>query len=172
MWNTFSMSLLLRWERHWSYLSCTCFHWEGVSHCLKTMWNTSVPTFPDPVGIQNCEPLFSPLLAYTTKKKATNTAEMMCVLCVAFFLVVNASRHMLLRACKIPRSVSKTVINFFHYGLHLRPKQSNTYSGDDVFIMCCYFLGCKCKQWWKKLFTVLNTYWVRGRWGGRCFTSS
>ena len=27
-----------------------------------------------------------------------------------------------LRACEIPRSVSKTVNNFFHYGLHLRPK--------------------------------------------------
>ena len=50
-----------------------------------------------------------------------------------------------LRACEIPRSVSKTVNNFFHYGLHLRPKKSNTCSGDDVRIMCCYFLGRKCK---------------------------
>ena len=45
------------------------------------------------------------------------------------------------------RAVSKTVINFFHYGLHLRSKKSNTYSEDDVCTMCCYFLGCKCKQW-------------------------
>ena len=29
-----------------------------------------------------------------------------------------------LRACEIPRSVSKTVNNFFHYGLHLRPKKA------------------------------------------------
>ena len=48
-----------------------------------------------------------------------------------------------LRACEIPRSVSKTVNNFFHYSLHLRPKKSNTYSEDDVCIMCCYFLGCE-----------------------------
>ena len=48
----------------------------------------------------------------------------------------------------------------------------NTYSGGDVRIMCCYFLDFKCKQWWKKLFTVFDTDWVRGRWGGVCFTSS
>ena len=78
--------------------------------------------------------------------------------------------HIALRACEIPRSVSKTVSNFFHYGLHLRPKKSNTCSGDDVRRTCCYFLGCKCMQWWKKLFTVFDTDWVRGRWGGRCFT--
>ena len=45
-----------------------------------------------------------------------------------------------LRACEIPRSVSKTVNNFFHDGLHLRPKKSNSSSGDDVRTMCCYFL--------------------------------
>ena len=37
---------------------------------------------------------------------------------IVFFLVSK-----LLRACEIPRSVSKTVHNFFHYGLHLRPKK-------------------------------------------------
>ena len=51
-------------------------------------------------------------------------------------------------------------------------KKQRTYSGDDVRTMCCYLLGCKCKQWWKKLFTVFDTDRVRGRWGGRCFTSS
>ena len=40
-------------------------------------------------------------------------------------------------------------------------KKSNTCSGDDVRRMCCYFLGCKCKQWWEKLFTVFDTDWVR-----------
>ena len=78
--------------------------------------------------------------------------------------------HIAVRACEIPRSVSKTVNNFFYYGLHLRPKKSNTSSGDDVRRMCCYVLGCKCKQWWKKLFTVFDTDWGWGRWGGRCFT--
>ena len=29
-----------------------------------------------------------------------------------------------LRACEIPWLVSKTVNNFFHYGLHLRPKKT------------------------------------------------
>ena len=28
-----------------------------------------------------------------------------------------------LRACEIPRSVSKTVNDFFHYGFHLRPNK-------------------------------------------------
>ena len=32
-------------------------------------------------------------------------------------------RFGILRACEIPRSVSKTVNNFFHYGLHLQPKK-------------------------------------------------
>ena len=50
------------------------------------------------------------------------------------------------KACEIPRLVLKTVNNFFHYGLHLRPKKSNTNSGDDVRTMCCYFLGRKSKQ--------------------------
>ena len=31
--------------------------------------------------------------------------------------------HIALRACEIPRSVSKTINNFFHYGLHVRPKK-------------------------------------------------
>ena len=31
--------------------------------------------------------------------------------------------HIAIRACEIPRSVSKTVYNFFHYGLHLQPKK-------------------------------------------------
>ena len=70
-----------------------------------------------------------------------------------------------LRACEIPRSVSKTVNNIFHDGLHLRPKKSNRSSGDDVRTMCCYVFGRKCKQLWKKLFTVFDTDLVRVRRG-------
>ena len=43
------------------------------------------------VGIKNCKQRFSLLLAFTTQKKATHTAEMMSVLCVAIFWVLNAS---------------------------------------------------------------------------------
>ena len=39
-----------------------------------------------------------------------------------------------LRACKIPRSVSKTVINFFHYGLHLRPKKKATRAAEMMSV--------------------------------------
>ena len=48
------------------------------------MWNTAV-------GIKNCRQLFSLRLAFTTQRKATHTAEMMSVLCVAIFWVVIAS---------------------------------------------------------------------------------
>ena len=49
------------------------------------------PPSPDPVGIKNCKQLFLLLLAFTTQKKATHTAEMMSVLSVAIFWVVNTS---------------------------------------------------------------------------------
>ena len=62
----------------------------------------------------------------------------------------------------------KNCNDFFHYGLHLRPKKRNTYSEDDVCTMCCYFLGRKCKQFWKKLFTVFDTDRVPGRRRGSC----
>ena len=51
---------------------------------LKSVWNTAV-------GIEYCKQLFSLRLAFATQKKATHTAEMMPVLCVAIFWVVNAS---------------------------------------------------------------------------------
>ena len=93
-------------------------------------------------------------LCYATPNKALDIIKLVSI----FFLPNQQFRPLLpgnfqknlkigLRACEIPRSVSKTVNNFFHYGLHLRPKISNTCSGDDVRRTCCYFLGCKCKQW-------------------------
>ena len=48
------------------------------------MWNAAV-------GIKNCKQLFSLRLAFTTQKKATHTAEMMSVLCVAICWVLNAN---------------------------------------------------------------------------------
>ena len=68
------------------------FHWVPFfksilkisQFSIKNMWNTAV-------GIKNCKQLFSLRLALTTQKKATHTAEMMSVLCVAIFWVVNAS---------------------------------------------------------------------------------
>ena len=51
------------------------------------------PPTPDPVGIENCKQLFSPLLAFTTKKIATHSTGIISAACVAFFWVVNASRN-------------------------------------------------------------------------------
>ena len=45
-----------------------------------------------------------------------------------------------LRACKIPRSVSKTVNNFFHYGLHLRPKKA-THAAEMLSVECVAIFG-------------------------------
>ena len=41
-----------------------------------------------------------------------------------------------LRACEISRSVSKAVNNFFHYGLHLRPKKKATHTAEMMYISC------------------------------------
>ena len=42
--------------------------------------------------------------------------------------------HITLRACEIPRSVSKTVNNFFHYELHLRPKKKATRAAEMMSV--------------------------------------
>ena len=60
---------------------------------LKTMWNTSLPTYPEPVGIENCKQLFSPLLAFTTQKIATRSTDIISAARVALFWVVNATRN-------------------------------------------------------------------------------
>ena len=45
--------------------------------------------------------------------------------------------HLLnLRACEIPRSVSKTVNNFFHYGLHWRLKKKATHTAGTMSVLC------------------------------------
>ena len=37
-----------------------------------------------------------------------------------------------------------------------------THEAEMMYVECvAIFLGCKCKQWWKKLFTVFATDWVR-----------
>ena len=44
-----------------------------------------------------------------------------------------------LRTCEIPRSVSKTVNNFFHYGLHLRPKKKQ-HIAEMMSVLCVVIL--------------------------------
>ena len=44
--------------------------------------------------------------------------------------------HIALRACEIPRSISKTVNNFFHYDLHLRPKKKATHTAEMMSVLC------------------------------------
>ena len=52
---------------------------------MKTMRNTSLPTYPKPVGIENCEQLFSQLLAFATQKEATRSTDIIAAVGVAFF---------------------------------------------------------------------------------------
>ena len=40
-----------------------------------------------------------------------------------------------LKACEIPRSVSKTVNNFFHYGFHLQPKKKGTHTAETMSVL-------------------------------------
>ena len=51
------------------------------------------PPAPDPVGIENCKQLFSPLHAFTTQKIATRSTDIISAARVAFFWVVNATRN-------------------------------------------------------------------------------
>ena len=53
---------------------------------------TSPPT-PDPVGIENCKQLFSPLLAFTTQKIVAHCTDIISTVCLAFFWVINTSRN-------------------------------------------------------------------------------
>ena len=76
------------------------------------------PPAPNPVGIENCKQLFSPLLAFTTQKIATHSADIISAACVAFFWVVNAARNE--KSCLqflIPTAV-------FHMLLRSSPKKS------------------------------------------------
>ena len=51
------------------------------------------PPTPDPVGIENCKQLFSPLLAFTTKKKQHILRISSPLHVLLFFWVVNATRN-------------------------------------------------------------------------------
>ena len=55
------------------------------------------------------------------------------------------------------RSISKNVNNIFHTCLHLRPKTGRTNWTDDFRCISLLFFYRKCKQLWKKLFTVFDT---------------
>ena len=98
-----------------------------VFHMLLRLCETppSPPT-PDPVGIENCKQLFSPLLAFTTQKIATRSTHIISAERVAFFLVVNATRneksclqfliptavfHMLLKIFRLERYRMKIVLS-------------------------------------------------------------
>ena len=94
-----------------------------LSLLLRRYETPPSPPAPDPVGIENCKQLFSPLLAFTTQKIATPITDIISAVCVAFFWVVNGSRneksclqfliptavfHMLLRVGSIPTLHLKT----------------------------------------------------------------
>ena len=67
---------------------------ENVFHMLLRLCETPPsPPAPDPVGIENCKQLFSPLLAFKTQKIATRSTDIISAERVAFFWVVNATRN-------------------------------------------------------------------------------
>ena len=47
----------------------------------------------------------------------------------------------------------KNCKQLFSLRLAFTTKKSNMNSGDDFRTMCCYFLGRKCKQWWKVVYS-------------------
>ena len=51
------------------------------------------PPAPDPVSIENCKQLFSPLLAFTTQNRATHSTDIISAAHVVFFWVINATRN-------------------------------------------------------------------------------
>ena len=69
-------------------------HTENVFHIASRLCETTPsPPAPDPVAIENCKQLFSPLLAFTTQKIAIHDTDIIFAVCVAFFWVVNASHN-------------------------------------------------------------------------------
>ena len=74
----------VRWKV-WTYV-CACVQFK----CNLRLRETPAP---DPVGIENCKQLFSPLLAFTTQKIATRSTDIISAARVAFFWVVNATRN-------------------------------------------------------------------------------
>ena len=60
---------------------------------LRLCETSPSPPALDPVGIENCKQLFSPLLAFTTQKIATINTDIISAVCVAFFWVVSESRN-------------------------------------------------------------------------------
>ena len=64
-----------------------------VSVALRLCETPPSPAAPDPVSIENCKQLFSPVLAFTSQKIATHSADIISAAYVAFFWVVNATRN-------------------------------------------------------------------------------
>ena len=150
------------------------------------MWNTAV-------GIKNCEQLFSLWLAFTTQKKATHTAKMMSVSCIAIFWVVNASSgeksclqfsiatgsgaggegvvshslEAMWNTFSVCGSMGNTAVGIknckqlFSLRVAFATQKKATHPAEMMSIECVtiYFLGCKCKQWWKKLVYSFR-YWL------------
>ena len=75
------------------YLSRTCDSPGDMPSVISLALRLCETPAPDPVGIENCKQLFSPLLAYTTQKIATHSTDIISAARVAFFWVVNATRN-------------------------------------------------------------------------------
>ena len=59
---------------------------EYQCYPLRIYETPPFPPAPDPVSIENCKQLFSPLLAFTTQKIATRSTDIISAARVAFFL--------------------------------------------------------------------------------------
>ena len=86
-----------------------------IMHGLRRCETPPSPPAPDPVGIENCKQLFSPLLAFTTQKIATHCMDIISAVCVPFFWVVNAIRNE--KSCLqflIPTAVFHMLVIYIH----------------------------------------------------------
>ena len=91
-----------------------------TGHTLRLCETPPSPPASDPVGIENCKQLFSPLLAFTTQKIATHSTNIIFDARVAFFWVVNATRN--------EKSCLQFLIPTAVFHMLLRRYENKTYS--------------------------------------------
>ena len=100
--------------------------WSVFHLTLRSCETPPSPPAPDPVGIENCKQLFSPLLAFTTQKIATNSTDIISAVCVAFF--GSSMQAVMKKSCLqflIPTAVFKNIWSTFSVRLS-RAAESTT----------------------------------------------
>ena len=82
-------AMILGWATTYSTsakLTSPNWNFGAMELLLRRCETPPSPPASDPVGIENCKQLFSPLLAFTTQEIATHNTDIISAVCVAFFL--------------------------------------------------------------------------------------